>query len=127
MSFKNLKPKKIEIKTKVGGLTMDQQKKFIDLYADGKSELDIKHSMFREIKGDFRHLIKPHIQLLKITEKFCFSLMEKKEKPTTLTELRKTVNNKFPEWNNEIIDYLVGKIVSATGTFKEYSATFNKV
>jgi len=123
MSFKNLKS---EAKEKITFLetTSDQKKRFIDEYIKSGNPQTLKHALKADFKGNFKDALEEGILMMKQAEEYCASLMISGKPPTSLTSLRSTFNKAEPDMANTVIDYLVGKIVGATGTFKEYQECF---
>ena len=121
--FKNRKITEKKV-VAISDVTVEQQKKFIDAYVLTSNRTELKKILMSVFDGDFRNVIDTGIKLMNTGETVCSNLMTSENPPTTLTELRKMVNDFAPEENNEVVNYLVGKIVAATGTFKEYQKTF---
>jgi len=124
MSFKNLKKK--EKKNFKGKATSAQMRKFIDAYSETGNRTGLKHLLKGEFEGDFSAQLDENILLMKRAEGHCVRFMNSEDPPTSLTALRSELNKAEPESVNTVIDYLVGKIVGATGTFKEYQDCFKK-
>ena len=122
--FKDLKKKTARVYEE--DLTVAQENKLVDLFAEGKTYVEIKHAMREDFDSGkaYHHLIKPAIAKIKSVEDECFSIMSSNSAPDTITNLKKAIRNNHPEYSKTATEYLVGKIVAATGTFTEYKSCF---
>jgi len=113
-------------------LTTEQKDKITELYSAGLLENSMRHYFVTEAPAElkfeggkkFDHLIKKSINKLKAVGNDTLLVMMK-EKPGTLSGLKKIIYEKHSDCTKECLEKVVDAIVATTGTWTEYKATFN--